>query len=206
MNLEEAKEKVMQAIKEKPIYDSEYEIDENRIIETDFAWYIPFKDIHPRNIQDRLVGAYNGFIVGKVLGDLHQPGSAFRIEKWLTGYELGLLGGPHDLIVTKINNWSTTRLSLQSLHLTYHKPEIENGITWRVRIGIISPFYSTITRLKKATLDFKLIIRFRRMCSGPQNNRSLHDLYALLASLAFRFLHLYLLGPVRNRHRKNVSL
>jgi hypothetical protein len=75
MNLEEAKEKVRQAIKEKSIYDSEYDIDENGIIETDFAWYIPFKDIHLRNIEDMLVGAYYGFIVGKALGDLHQPGS-----------------------------------------------------------------------------------------------------------------------------------
>jgi len=132
MNLEEAKEKVRQAIKERPIYDSEYEIDDNGIIEIDFAWYIPFKDIHPRNIQDRLVGAYYGFIVGKVLGDLHQPGSAFRIEKWLTGYELGLLDGPHDLVITKINNWGTARLCLQRLNLTFHIPEIENGITWKI--------------------------------------------------------------------------
>src|SRR5688572_20198579 len=97
MTLEEAKDKVREAVKEMPIYKSEYEIDENGIIETDFAWYIPFRDIHPIKMEEMLIGAYYGFIVGKVLGDLHQPGSGLRIEKWLTGYALGLLDGPHDL-------------------------------------------------------------------------------------------------------------
>lgn len=132
INLEEAKNKVRQAIKEKTIYTSEYEIDEDGIIETSFAWYIPFRDIHPIEIQDMLIGAYYGFIVGKVLGDLHQPGSAFTIEKWLTGYQLGLLDGPHDLKITKINNWVSARLCLKRLNLTYYTPELENGITWKV--------------------------------------------------------------------------
>jgi hypothetical protein len=132
MNLEQAKDKVRQAIKEKTIYTSEYEIDEEGIIETDFAWYIPFRDIYPINIQEMHVGAYYGFIVGKVLGDLHQPGSAFTIEKWLTGYELGLVDGPHDLIITKINNGLAARRCLKKLNLTYYKPELENGITWKI--------------------------------------------------------------------------
>jgi hypothetical protein len=132
MNLEEAKEKVKQAIKEKKIYTSEYEIDENRIIETDIAWYIPFKDIHPLSMENVLVGAYYGFIVGKVHGDLHQPGSAFSIEKWLTGYELGLHNGPHDLIITRINDKLATKKYLKGLRLTYYKPELENGVTWRI--------------------------------------------------------------------------
>lgn len=132
INLEEAKNKVRQAIKEKTIYTGEYEIDEDEIIETRFAWYIPFRDIHPIEIQDMLVGAYYGFIVGKVLGDLHQPGSAFTIEKWLTGYELGLIDGPHDLIITKINNGLAARRCLNGLNLTYYKPVLENGITWKI--------------------------------------------------------------------------
>ena len=131
MNLEEAKAKVRQAIKEKTIYASEYEIDENGIIETDFAWYIPFIDTRPGK-QNIFVGAYYGFIVGKVFGDLHQPGSAFNIEKWLTGYELGLLDGPHDLIITKINNRLAARQCLQKLNLQYFKPEIEHGTTWKI--------------------------------------------------------------------------
>lgn len=68
----------------------------------------------------------------KVLGDLHQPGSAFSIKKWLTGYELGLLNGPHDLIITKVNDRLTARRCLQRLNLRYFKPEIENGITWKI--------------------------------------------------------------------------
>jgi hypothetical protein len=133
MNLDEAKNKVRKAIKENTIYGSEYEVDENRIIETDFAWYIPFMDIRP-NKQDIFVGAYYGFIVGKVRGDLHQLGSAFNIKEWLTGYELGLLDGPHDLIITKINNRLAARRCLQRLNLQYFKPEIENGITWKTPI------------------------------------------------------------------------
>ncbi|HEX6429819.1 MAG TPA: hypothetical protein VF008_19130 [Niastella sp.] len=132
MNLDEAKDKVRQAIKEKKSYDSEYEIVDNRIIETDFAWYIPFKDIHPINMLDMLVGLRYGFIVGKVLGDLHQPGSGGSIEKWLTSYELGILDGPHDLKITKINNRREAKRCLQRLNLQYYKPEIENGITWKI--------------------------------------------------------------------------
>jgi hypothetical protein len=132
MNLEEAKEKVRQCVKEMTIYKSEYEIDEKGIIETDFAWYIPFRDIHPMDKKNRLAGAYNGFIVGKILGDLHQPGSVFTIEKWFKGYELGLLDGPHDLIITQINNTVVARRCIMSLYLKYHKPEVENGITWKI--------------------------------------------------------------------------
>lgn len=132
MNLEEAKEKVLQAVKEDKIYEGEYEIDENGIIETDFAWYIPFKSIHPMNIEDMLVGAYYGYIVGKVSGDLHQPGSAYGIEKWLTGYDLGILDGPYDLIITKINDRLATRQYLKRLSLKYFVPEVESGITWKI--------------------------------------------------------------------------
>ena len=132
MNLEEARDKVRQAIKENRNYDSDYEIDEGGIIETDFAWYIPFRDIRAINIQDLPVGAYYGFIIGKMLGDLHRPGSAYSIEKWLLGYELGLSDGPHDLVITKINDRLATRKSLKRLNLTYFKPELENGITWKI--------------------------------------------------------------------------
>ena len=132
MNLEEAKEKVLQAVKENKIYEGGYEIDENCIIETDFAWYIPFSSILPMNIEDMLVGAYYGFIVGKVSGDLHQPGSAYSIEKWLTGYELGILDGPYDLIITKIKDKLATKKYLQRLNLNYFRPEVESGITWKI--------------------------------------------------------------------------
>ena len=79
-----------------------------------------------------LIGAYYGFIVGKILGDLHQPASGYRIEKWPTGYELGLLDGPHDLKITKVNDTVATRHYIKRLNLTYHKPETENGITWKI--------------------------------------------------------------------------
>lgn len=132
MTLKEAKDKVRQAIKEQKIYIGEYVIDEKKIIETDFAWYIPFKRIPPLEIREMLVGAYYGYIVGKVLGDLHQPGSGKRIEEWLTDYELGNFGGRHDLKITRINDLEATRRCIKRLYLTYHKPEIENGITWKI--------------------------------------------------------------------------
>lgn len=131
MNLEEAKNRVRQAIKESINYNGAYEIDANGIIETDVAWYIPFMDIGD-NKQDIPIGAYYGFIVGKVLGDLHQPGSAFSIEKWLTSYELGLLGGPHDLIITKIKNRQFAIKYLRKLNLSYFRLEIESSITWKI--------------------------------------------------------------------------
>src|SRR5689334_18793158 len=42
-----------------------------------------------------------------------------------------------------------------------------------IRIRKTSTFYSTIARLKKATLDFQFIIGLRRICSEPQNQGSL---------------------------------
>ena len=130
MKIEEAKHKVLQAINEKESQNSLFEISETEIIETSFAWYIPFRDKNPQ--KGFGAGAYNGFIVGKAHGDLHQPGSAFSIGTWLEGYELGILGGPYDLIITKINHKQAAREYLKKLHLTYHKPEIENGTTWEI--------------------------------------------------------------------------
>lgn len=130
MKIEEAKHKVLQAINEQKYQNSLFEISETEIIETSFAWYIPFRNMNPKEGFE--AGAYNGFIVGKAHGDLHQPGSAFSIEKWLEAYELGILGGPYDLIITKINNKQTAREYLSKLHLTFHKPEIENGTTWKI--------------------------------------------------------------------------
>ena len=131
MTLEQAKEKVLQVVKDNPAYESEYRIDENGIVETDFAWYIPFIDIEPDN-QNILVGSYNGFIVGKKEGDLHQPGSGLDLDKWMTGYKLGLLDGPHDLVVTNVNDRWTTKDLLKKLNLQYFRPKIEHGTTWKI--------------------------------------------------------------------------
>lgn len=130
MDLKEAKHKVLRAINNEGDQNSEHVIVEEGIIETAFAWYIPFRNMNPQ--EGFWGGAYNGFIVGKAHGDLHQPGSAFSIEKWLEAYELGILGGPYDLIITKINNNQAAREYLRKLHLTFHKPEIENGTTWKI--------------------------------------------------------------------------
>jgi len=131
MTLEEAKDKVRQAIKEQKIYIGEYVIDEEGIIETDVAWYIPFKRIPTLKMEEMLIGAYYGYIVGKVTGDMFQPGSGKRIEEWLTDYEIGNYG-VHDLKITRINDREATRRCIKKLHLTYHKPELENGITWKI--------------------------------------------------------------------------
>lgn len=131
MNLEQAKEKVRNTIREISTYSSNYEVDENAIVDYGFAWYIPFRGTCP-DIEDTYVGVYQGFIVGKQRGDLYQPGSSFSIEKWVEGYGLGLLDGPHDLVITKIHNKWAAGEFLEKLNLTYYKPEIENGVTWKI--------------------------------------------------------------------------
>lgn len=127
MNVEEAKEKVRAALK-----NIDYEIDESEIIETTVAWYIPYKSIRPLSVYEMYGGAHAGYIVGKTHGDLHKPGSAYPVKKWLLSYELGLLDGPHDLVITRVNNIHTAKQYLEKLHLVYHIPEVENGTTWRI--------------------------------------------------------------------------
>lgn len=131
MNLAEAKEKVRAVLNEKQ-KDEEYKILENKIVETDHAWYIPCRGNRPTYIAGTTIYSSFGYIVGKKRGDLHIPGTAYRIENWLLSYELGLLGGPYDLIITKVKNKELAKQYLQKLTLKYHIPELENGTTWRI--------------------------------------------------------------------------
>ncbi|WP_089682872.1 hypothetical protein [Catalinimonas alkaloidigena] len=133
MTLDQAKEKVLQAIKDNPVYSGEHRVDENRIIETDFAWYIPFVNVDLDN-QPLLAGAYQGFIVGRINGDLHQPGSGFSLDTWMIGFKLGLLNGPYDLIITKINDLKATKDLLKKLELQYFNMVVPNVRTAFVRI------------------------------------------------------------------------
>lgn len=131
MTLDQAKQKVLRKINNNPAFEGQYRIDERAIIENEKAWYIPF-------LRDKaterfvILGAYSGFIVGKDKGDLHQPGTPLRIEKWLKAYALGLLNGPHDLVISKINDYKKTRDLLMRLDLQYHIPEQEYGASWKI--------------------------------------------------------------------------
>lgn len=115
-----------------------------------------------------LAGAYEGFIVGKTFGDLHRPGGAYTIERWMATYKLGLLGGPYDLVITKIRNKLATKEYLQKLHLTYYKPELENGTTWKIprhfKSKMIDERLSTlpcIFRNQNFTFNYELFIEIR---------------------------------------------
>jgi hypothetical protein len=73
MTLDQAKEKVLQAINDNPVYSGEHRVNESEIIENDFAWYIPFANVDPEN-QPLHIGAYPGFIVDKLNGKLISTG------------------------------------------------------------------------------------------------------------------------------------
>jgi hypothetical protein len=50
----------------------------------------------------------------------------------MIGFKLGLLNGPYDLTITKINDLKATKALLKQLKLQYFKPEIENRTTWKI--------------------------------------------------------------------------
>lgn len=118
-----AKARTMEAIREA-------EIKEADILETDIAWYIPFHDRQPDG--RKWAGVYWGFIVGKADGSMFQPGSGLSIEKWLIGFELGLLQGPYDLEIVSVKYHAIAVRQLLSLGLTYFRPEEACGEVWKI--------------------------------------------------------------------------
>ena len=107
-----------------------YVVDADRIIEYDFFWYVPFKDMEPeRGVL--LAGAYNGVLIDKKTSEYFQPGSGLSLDDWIYGYEHGLIGRRCDLIIEKVYDYRDAVEMLWKLNLTYVRIEVEAGTTWK---------------------------------------------------------------------------
>jgi len=85
-------------------HQKEYAFKEGmEIINRKSVWFIPFIEKNEDEIEG-WIGAAKGCIVDKETGELFQPGSAYSIDTWIWGFELGFRGKHLDFTVTKINN------------------------------------------------------------------------------------------------------
>lgn len=127
---EEAIKITIEFLNNRPEYDG-YVVDSTEVIDKDYVWYVPFKEINPAP-NDILVGAYNGLIVDKESDEYFQPGSALKLDDWIYGFRIGLRGNRYDLVIKKINNHNESLEILSKLGLTYVKIEIEGGTEWKI--------------------------------------------------------------------------
>lgn len=160
ITIETARNKVLAAASNM-VHMREPEIWEEDIVETAFAWYIPFRDTQPDG--EILIGSYNGFIVSKEDGNMVRPGSGFPIEKWLTGFELGILQGPYDLEIVSVDDPGVAVWQLSSLGLTCFRPEEEGGVVWKI------PYRFTKEMIEERLRSLPCVFRNQRFAFSIDN-------------------------------------
>lgn len=115
--------------------DDNYDILEECTVEKDYGWIIFPQTkayIQARELIDMAFGS-GGVLVEKRSGKTIQFGSTYSTETNLKIYEAGYLDHDnYDLVVTKITDFEKAFELLNCLSIFYVKPEIENGITWRI--------------------------------------------------------------------------
>lgn len=85
-------------------HEKEYVYKEDmEIIDKDSIWFIPWIEKNEDEIEG-WIGAAKGCIVDKETGEMFQPGSAYSLEMWIWGFELGFRGKHIDFTITKIND------------------------------------------------------------------------------------------------------
>ncbi|BDS12729.1 hypothetical protein [Aureispira anguillae] len=110
----------------------DYILDKNSpIIEKETLWYIPFieKDIAKR---EPWVGAFQGYIIEKNSGEMFQPGSAYSLDEWIWGFELGFRNNKIDFTISSIKDFTKTSRLITELGIQYVIPEYESGTTWMI--------------------------------------------------------------------------
>ncbi len=134
IDFEIAKEKVVQYANKRwgKVHKKDYVFNEEaEIIEKETLWYISFIE---KNLQERedWIGAAKGCVVDKETGELFQPGSAYPLETWIWGFELGFRGKRLDLTITKVNDEEKSIKILDDFGIQYVKPVLENGTIWKI--------------------------------------------------------------------------
>ena len=100
--------------------------EEQQIINKETLWFIPFIEKEEKE-RTSWLGATKGCIIDKVSGEISQPGSAYSLEMWIWGFELGFRDERLDLTITKINNEKQAIDILEKFGVGYIKPKLEKG-------------------------------------------------------------------------------
>ena len=112
-----------------------FDVLEDRVLEKDYGWVIFTQTkqyIATGDPKSMAVGS-GGTLVEKDTGKHIQFGSAYSTETNLQIYEAGYLEhDDFDLIVSEVSDLPATLQLLEGLRITYIRPEVEAGTTWRV--------------------------------------------------------------------------
>lgn len=82
------------------------------------------------DLMDLPVGSC-GVIVDRIMGEVHELGSAFGLEYWLEAYDRGL-HKPMDVVVVAVGDRQRAAKALCQLHMSYVIPEEAYGETWLI--------------------------------------------------------------------------
>ena len=116
-------------------FSADFDVLEDRVIEKEYGWVIFSQTKQYISTGDPTLMAVGsgGILVEKQTGKHIHLGSAYSTEVNLQIYEAGYLDhDDFDLIVYGISDMSKTLDLLNRLRITYVKPEVEAGATWRV--------------------------------------------------------------------------
>lgn len=113
----------------------DFDVLEDNIIEKEYGWVIFSQSkryIETSNLTFMAVGS-GGILVEKNTGRLIEFGSAYPTEINLQIYEAGYLAyDDFDLVVIATSDSEEAVRLLGGLGITYVKPEVEGGTTWRI--------------------------------------------------------------------------
>ena len=116
---------------------TDFDVLEKEVIEKEYGWAIFSQSKRYIETKDPFEMCFGsgGTLVEKSTGRLIEFGSAFALETNLKIYELGYVDHPDvDLAINAISNPKKTVDLLDRLEITYVKPEVEGGTTWRIPI------------------------------------------------------------------------
>jgi hypothetical protein len=114
---------------------SDFDVLEDHIIEREYGWVIfsQTKQYIETNDPMYMTVGSGGTLVEKNTGRLIEFGSAYSTEINLQIYEAGYLAhDDFDLVVIATEDSEEALHLLGELGITYVKPEVEGGTTWRI--------------------------------------------------------------------------
>ena len=114
---------------------TDFDVLEDRIIEKEYGWVLFSQTKRHIETNDPTFMALGsgGILVEKNTGRLIEFGSAYPTEINLQIYEAGYLAhDDFDLVVIATSDSEEALQLLGGLGITYVKPEVEGGTTWRI--------------------------------------------------------------------------
>jgi hypothetical protein len=122
LNIEQAIEIVVEYANKRwgSVHNEEYVFDNEReVIEKETLWFIGFTE---KNTEEKAswIGAEKGCIIHKRTGEFFQPGSAYSLDTWIWGFELGVRENT-DITINKINDMEKSMELLYQIRINYLK-------------------------------------------------------------------------------------